>query len=207
MAVAVLRVLPAPADDRTLVDRCVAGDRAAQHELFMRERARVHSIVYRVLGSNAAIDDVLQEAFVQIFRSLRLWRGDASLATWIDRCAVRAARRSLRRKRTPTVPLELIPEPVDDDPGVEGRVDARRAASRLYQRLAGMSDNLRIAFVLAVIEERPLAEVASVMEATVVATKARVWRARRLLERWALDDPALRTFLPRRLRDATEAPE
>ena len=92
-------------DDVLLVDRCLDGEQAAARELFRRHRTRVHASLYRVLGTNRDMDDLMQEAFLQVFQSLRAWRAEASLATWIDRIAVRCAFRWLRQKRTslPTV--------------------------------------------------------------------------------------------------------
>src|SRR5882762_10660741 len=95
-------------EDVLLVDRCLTGEPAATRELFRRHRSRVHACLFRVLGSNRDMDDLLQEAFLQVFQSLRGWRAEASLATWIDRVAVRCAYRYLsqRGRRVQTEALE-----------------------------------------------------------------------------------------------------
>src|ERR1043165_8316303 len=94
-------------EDVLLVDRCLTGELAASRELFRRHRGRVHACLYRVLGGNRDMDDLPQEAFLQVFQSLRGWRAEASLATWIDRVAVRVAYRYLsqRQRRIATDPL------------------------------------------------------------------------------------------------------
>jgi hypothetical protein len=61
-----------------------------------------------------------------------------------------------------------------------------------------MDATLRLAITLHVIDDRPVAEVAKMMDASVVATKTRVWRARRHLEKCARRDPSLEAFLSRR---------
>ena len=61
-------------EDVLLVDRCLTGEPAATRELFRRHRARVHASLFRVLGTNRDMDDLLQEAFIQVFQSLRNWR-------------------------------------------------------------------------------------------------------------------------------------
>ena len=95
-------------EDVLLVDRCLTGEPAATRELFRRHRARVHASLFRVLGGNRDMDDLLQEAFLQVFQSLKGWRAEASLATWIDRVAVRCAYRYLsqRGRRVATEPLD-----------------------------------------------------------------------------------------------------
>lgn len=182
--------------DFALAQRCVAGDRAAQRELFDREVRRVHSSLFRILGSNAQMDDLMQEAFFEVFRSLKTFRGESSLRTWIDRCTVRVAYAYLSNKRRRTLPqLELVPDVPDGDPSAEERVLAREAARRLYSELDRLEPTHRLAFTLHAVEGRALQEVAHLMGATLVATKSRVWRARQALEKRARRDPLLARFL------------
>ena len=79
---------------------------------------------------------------------------------------------------------------------------AREAARRAYALLDRLELNKRVAFSLHVIDGRPLAEVARVMDASLVATKVRVWRARREMERRADRDPVLKNFLETEGEDA-----
>jgi RNA polymerase sigma-70 factor, ECF subfamily len=190
-----LSVVRAPAD-LDLAERCVAGDRAAQKRLFDEHKRRIHGTLYRVLGSNAFMDDLLQEAFMNVYRSLRLFRGESSLATWIDRCTVRVAYAHITQRRARAPHLELVTDVPAGDPSAEQRALAREAARHLYVELEKMDPVQRMAFTLHVIDGRPLSEVAEIMEASLVATKTRVWRARRELERRARRDPILASFLP-----------
>ena len=137
----------------------------------------------------------MQDAFLEIFRSLKSFRGESSLGTWIDRCSVRVAYAYLSSKRRRIPQLELVPDVPDDDPNVEECVMAREAARRLYAALDRIEPVQRLAFTLHAIDGRPLEEVAQLMEATLVATKSRVWRARQALEKRARRDPLLARFL------------
>lgn len=194
MLMAILSPIRAP-DDLSLAQRCVAGDRAAQRELFDREKRRVHAALYRILGSNTYMDDLVQESFFEIFRSLKNFRGEASLGTWVDRCTVRVAYAHITRKRPKMAQLELVPEVAAGDASAEDRALAREAARRLYAELDRIEPTHRLAFTLHAIDGRSLEEVAKLMDATVVATKARVWRARQALEKRARRDPVLASFL------------
>lgn len=185
-----------------LVDRCLTGEAAATRELFRRHRARVHASLYRVLGSNRDMEDLLQDAFLQVFRSLRGWRAEASLATWIDRVAVRCAYRYLSQRGR-----RVATEPLDDREGEPGalastgagpgprRQLARDGVARLYAVLDDLSPAARLAFTLHEIDGRPLAETAALVGSSVTATKLRVWRARKRIEAAAAADPVLREFL------------
>jgi RNA polymerase sigma-70 factor (ECF subfamily) len=190
-------------EDVVLVDRCLTGEPAATRELFRRHRSRVHACLFRVLGSNHDMDDLLQDAFLEVFRSLRGWRAEASLATWIDRVAVRCAYRYLSRRgrRVATEPLG------DDDdagalpqlataagPGARRQL-ARDGVARLYAVLGELSAAARLAFTLHEIDGRSLSETAALVGSSVTATKLRVWRARKRIEAAAAADPVLSEFL------------
>lgn len=182
-------------DDLALAGRCAAGDRGAQRELYDREKRRVHASLFRIFGSNRHIEDALQEVFLQVFRSLAGFRGESSLATWIDRCTVRVAFAQLERGRRKGAELELVAEIAADDPSAERVAHARAAARRLYSVLDAMDPRQRLAFVLHEVEGHSLAEVAALMDSNVVATKARLFRARQRVHAEARKDALLATFL------------
>jgi RNA polymerase sigma-70 factor (ECF subfamily) len=181
-------------NDLDLAARCVSGDRLAVRELLQRERFRVHATLFRILGSNAHMDDLLQDVFLEVFRSLHTFRGEASLRTWIDRCTVRVAYAQFSR-RPPMAQLECVSEIPTAGPTSEERVMLREALRRLYAELDRLHPAQRVAFALHAIEGRPLDEVAGLMGASMVATKTRIWRARHALERRARKDPLLAEFL------------
>jgi RNA polymerase sigma-70 factor (ECF subfamily) len=182
-------------DDVALARRCAVGDRAAQRELFQRERRRVHGTLYRILGSNAEIDDLLQDAFIEIFRSIPSFRGEAMLGTWIDRITVRVAYAHLGKRRIDTLHLALVPEPRGDELAADERAMTRQAAAHLYAALDRVPAAQRIAFALHVVDGRLVKDVAQATNASVVATKVRIWRTWRALERAARRDPLLRDLL------------
>jgi RNA polymerase sigma-70 factor (ECF subfamily) len=189
-------------EDVLLVDRCLTGEPAATRELFRRHRGRVHACLYRVLGGNRDMDDLLQEAFLQVFQSLRGWRAEASLATWIDRVAVRVAYRYLSQRRRRIVTDPLVDEdgpamtafPPDDAPGARRQL-ARDGVKRLYAVLDELSPAARLAFTLHEIDGRSISETAQLVGSSVTATKLRVWRARNRVQAAAAADPILSEFL------------
>lgn len=182
-------------EDLGLAHRCAAGDRAAQRQLFHEQRSRVHATLYRILGSNRDMEDLVQEAFLQVFRSIASYRGDARLSTWISRITARVAFAYLSRRQPATVALESVPDAPAGDPDAERRAIAREAAKRLYRVLDRLDPKQRIAFALHVIEGLPLREVADVTDTSVVAVKTRVWRARKEVNKRAQHDPLLVTYL------------
>lgn len=181
--------------DLELARRAATGDRAAQRTLFVDHRAQVHRALFRVLGANREIEDLIQDAFIEIFRALPSFRGDSSLARWCQTIAMRVAYLALSRRRPAAVELALVEDVVADGTDVPRQARAREAARRLYAALDRIEVKQRIAFALAVIDGRPLAEVAALTETSMVAVKTRVWRARRQLMHRASKDAVLTAYL------------
>ena len=171
--------------DVALAQRAATGDRSAQRELFHAQKRGVHHALFRVLGSNRELEDLLQDAFVAIFRALPSFRGESTLGRWCQ---------TIAKRRPPT--LELVDDIANDpSPDALRIVGAREAVRRLYAALDRLEPKQRIAFALAVIDGRPLPEVVELTESTMLAVKTRVWRARRELFRRARQDEVLAGYL------------
>jgi RNA polymerase sigma-70 factor (ECF subfamily) len=194
--VAETRAQEHPVDIATmeLVRRAASGDRAAQRTLFRDLKRPMHATLYRVLGSNRQVEDLLQEAFIELFRSLPSYRGEAKLTTWADRITTRVAYRHLRRQRLilatdlPGSNLTVAGTPEHD-------LQAKEGVRRLYAALSAMKPHYRIAFALFSIDGRSLKEVAEATGVSLIAAKSRIWRARRLLNTAARADAVLAAYL------------
>ena len=192
---AAARAAAARAHDLQLVQRAAAGDRGALRTVFLEQRARVHRVLHRILGSNRDIEDLIQDAFIEILRGLPTFRGDGSLGQWCQTIAVRVAYLAISRRRPPGVDLALVEEKVADRTDVHRDTEVREAARRLYAALDRIEAKQRIAFVLAVLDGNSLAEVAALTETSLFAVKTRIWRARRELMRRAKKDAVLGAYL------------
>lgn len=173
--------------------------------MFRRHLPRVHATLYRILGPDSDMDDLIQDTFIEIFRSLGTFRGDALLSTWVDRLTVRVAYGRISRRRSEkVVHLAVVPELSSRDASSEDRAVAREAARRLYAIVDKLEPKQRVAYTLHVIDARPIEDVAEAMGATVVTTKVRAWRASRYVEQRAKHEPLLAEFLnPSREGDAS----
>lgn len=186
---------PTPEDEAELVAACLAGEVAAQRALFRREFGRVNATIYRILGPTREVDDLVQETFIAVFRGLAKFRGEARLATWIDRIAVRVALDHVRTRKAATVPLGVIGDELTDGSIPDAQAHARDGLRRLYAALAQLSPEARTAFALYAIDGRSISEVARLVGTTVVTAKVRIWRARRELMKRAAEDPVLKELL------------
>lgn len=173
--------------------RCAQGDRTAQRELFLRTRGAVHRTLYRILGNNQDIEDLLQETYLMVFRGIERFEGRSSPTTWCCGIAVHVAYNHLRsrgRRRT-----EAEVDVVDPSVDVAQQSEQREATRRLYEAMNQLDPEQRVAFSLAVIDGQPVAAVAELLGVSSGAVKTRVWRARKTLERVARKDPALADYV------------
>src|SRR6185436_1732189 len=114
--------------DLDLARRASTGDRVAQ-------RVHVHHALFRILGSNRELEDLVQDAFIEIFRALPSFRGDSTLGRWCQTIAVRVAYLAISRRRPPSVDLALVEEVIAGDGDLRRQLLAREAARRLYSAL------------------------------------------------------------------------
>ena len=150
--------------------------------LFAEFADGVYTLAFRMLGDRHLAEDVVQETFVKVMRSLDTFRGDGPMAAWLYRIGYREAIAvSRRRREDPVEPAEIAlraDRPADD---VEHVVVARELAARLDGAIAGLPEALRSAFVLRDVEGLSTAEVAEVLDISSSAVKMRLARARQAL--------------------------
>ena len=180
-------------DAAHLVELCQRGDKAAFQELFQRHRADVARLVHRMLGPTAELEDVIQEVFLQVHRSIKDFKGNSLFSTWLYRVTVNVVlmHRRAARSRPVFADASAIQVPADARPLPDEQV-ARLARIRAFYRvLERLSPKKRAVFVLHELEGLPPAEIAKVVGAPVLTVRTRLFYARRELAEMLRDEPVL----------------
>lgn len=172
------------ADDE-LVARCRDGDAAAYRQIYHEHRGRVYRVVARMISNDADRDEVVQDVFLQVVRSLPSFRGGSRLSTWIHRVAVNVTLQHIRRKKS-RVRLQLVGEAPErrgvapESPGTpeDAAILAERRAA-VQRALDNLSPKKRVALVLADFEGLPSKEIAEIVDAPVLTIRTRLFYARR----------------------------
>ena len=181
-------------DEDRLIARAVAGESAAFRALYERHRADVARLVFRMLGPRADMEDVTQEVFVQVYKSLVDFRGQSKFSTWLHRVTVNVVLMYRRAARSRPV---FADEPIADaalrSGGIGPDEDAeRRERLRAFGRLLDrLGDKKRAVFVLHELEGIPPNEIAKIVGAPVLTVRTRLFYARRELESMLADEPSL----------------
>jgi RNA polymerase sigma-70 factor (ECF subfamily) len=174
---------PVGLSERELLEQAKAGDLEAFAELMRTCERRVRTVLYRLLDDTRDVDEAVQDTFVQAWRNLERFRGDAAPTTWLYRIAVNEALMRRRRKTLPTDELQETSVARGDD--AFATADLR---AFLIDRLRRLAPGYRAAVVLRDIEGLSNEEVAAALEISVAAAKSRIHRGRMQLreelERW-----------------------
>jgi RNA polymerase sigma-70 factor (ECF subfamily) len=172
-------VAPADLPESDLVDRARAGDERAIRALYGRHARYVAGVVYRLMGNDAELDDIVQETFLDGLDALAALERPEALRAWLVTIAVRKAHKILARRRRRHVLHGLFRQfsAVSSDPR-QGE-----PAFDLYEALEELPVDLRIPWTLSRVEQWTLPEVARACSVSLATVKRRISEAETRLAR------------------------
>jgi RNA polymerase sigma-70 factor (ECF subfamily) len=188
-------------DEEALIAKAATGDTTAFRAIYTRHRVDVARLVFRMLAPerrSADVDDVVQEVFFQVYKSLKDFRGQAKFTTWLHRVTVNVV--LMHRRAAKSRPVLADESPADltvDRTGVlpdeeAARRERMRAFGRILERLA---EKKRLVFVLHELEGIAPTEIAKIVGSPVLTVRTRLFYARREIEAMLADEPSLATLL------------
>src|SRR5215470_7014645 len=177
--------------DFSLVSRCLRGDENAWEDLVRLHTRKVYAMCYRFTGSGSEAQDLTQEVFLRVFRTVRSFRSqEGSFATWLSRVTrnllIDHYRRTRQERATESIE-EQLPILEEEGAAASARPDhalAGREASEILQAtLQKLSPDLREAVILRDLQEMEYREIAEVLDIPEGTVKSRINRGRAELAR------------------------
>jgi RNA polymerase sigma-70 factor (ECF subfamily) len=184
-------------DDSDLVERVARNDHAAFEALMRRHNGRLFRVARAILKDDAEAEDALQDAYLDAYRHIAEFRGDARPATWLTRIVINHALMRLRRRRRDrvVVPLgerwtvetglepgrteaDVADEESESPAGVVLRGEIRRLLER---RIDDLPVAFRVVFVMRDVEDMSVQETAECLAVPAATVRTRLFRARALL--------------------------
>jgi RNA polymerase sigma factor (sigma-70 family) len=177
--------------DAELVKGCLAGDHGAWESIVRQYNQRIYNLAYRFVGRFDEAEDLTQEIFLKVFRTLNSYRPESgALVTWI----VRVGRnhiidhyRKFKTERTHTDSLEVEYEKVEQNPAryvsPVRALEQRELSERVHQALLRISEDLREAVILRDLEDFTYEEIADMLGLPLGTVKSRINRGRGELAR------------------------
>ena len=163
-----------------LLSRCRAGERQAQELLYKQLASKMLGVCMRYANSRMEAEDMLQNGFIKVFKSINDYRGDGAFEGWVRRIMVHASIEYYRKHHRIVQAMDLA------DAGIEPTVDAAAITNMdvkdLMNIIQQLSPGYRMVFNLYAIEGYSHKEVASMMGITEGASKSQLSRARTILK-------------------------
>jgi RNA polymerase sigma-70 factor, ECF subfamily len=184
-----------------LVRRCIAGDAVAWEEIVQRYHRRIYNICYRFTGSGTDADDLTQEVFIKMYRTLNSYDVErGAFMTWVTTVTRNLLVDHFRKTRQERVTDSLdTPQSEQDDamplgdripdkgPSPDTKVQSREAKEAVHLALQKLSPELREAVILRDLQDMDYREIATVLRVPEGTVKSRINRGRaelaRLLQR------------------------
>lgn len=187
--------LPFQGDNAALVAGVLRGHPGATEAFHRRYARRIHGLLYRMLGPDPELEDVLHDSFVRALEALPRLADPEALDAWVMGVTVRTARTRLQKKSRRwwlrLLPAESMPEPSapSHDPEVQ------EALGALYRVLGTLPVDERMALVLRCAERMTVSEAAQAAGVSESTVKRRLCRAEKAFAERANREPALRHWL------------
>jgi len=180
-------------NDSALIGEIKSGNARAFQTLVEQHQNLVVNTCYGFLRNRDDADDLAQEVFVEAYKSLRAFREEAKLSTWLYRIAVnkclnhlkkKKRRRWIRSLQTAFGGEEEAQEIVDESiANPQADLEQQERARVLHQAIAALVENQKIALTLSKVEDLSYQEIAAVMGTTVPAVESLLNRAKKNLQK------------------------
>ena len=174
--------------DEILVKKIIDGDSGSFEKLVSRYQKKIFAFIYRMVESKEDAGDLTQEVFLQVFRSLNTFRGDAKLNTWLYRIASNKTLDFLRKsKKARVINLDIedhnfeVSLTCSPENNPEHIVLKEEKMRRLRRMIAGLPDRYRLVLVLYHYQELSYQQIAATLDIPVKTVATRLYRAKLIL--------------------------
>ena len=182
--------------DSTLINQAKTGDAQAYDKLLNKYRNSVYNLVYRMVRDVEEAEDLTQEAFIKAFNSLAQFNEDYAFSTWLYKIATHNCIDFFRKRKLQTLSIdkpiqykdsEIHQELPDPELNPEKSILASERSSIIREAIESLPEKYYTAIVLRHTEEKSYEEIAEILHLPIGTVKARIFRAREMLNK-ALKD-------------------
>ena len=173
--------------DLWLVKNCQKGDHRAFETLILKYQHRVFSLIYHLLRKRNIVEDVAQEVFLKVFKSIKSFRGTASFYTWLYRITVNTCLNYQKSARSSELTLsckephkEAFMAQRTKDP--EEHIRDKESSQVIKEVIESLTVEQRMPIILRELEGLSYEEIAVVLECPVGTVRSKIFRARKVLQ-------------------------
>lgn len=165
--------------NQNLIELCIRGDRVAQYLLYKQYSRSMYNLCIRMVSDRYEAEDILQEAFIKIFRDINTFRRQGTLGAWLKRIVINQCLNHLRKKKPTIVGLDdkEIPDIIEEDFTI-GNI----SPVEIHKSILNLPEGARVICVLHLLEGYKHSEIARMLDISESTSKSQYRRALHLLQ-------------------------
>jgi RNA polymerase sigma-70 factor (ECF subfamily) len=178
-------------DDAGLVALSQKGDLGAFEQLVKKHQKKMFNLVFRIAGDHDDASEIVQDAFVAAFRSIRKFRGASRFTTWLTTITINQARNRMKQVRSRRLhEVNSLDDPIDTKDGsimadppskaasVLDQLEQRDLQEKVQECIAALEPDFREVIVLRDLQEFSYDEIGTMLKVAAGTVKSRLFRAR-----------------------------
>lgn len=162
-------------DDFSLIQRFIEGDEFCFSTLVQRHKEKVRNIIYITLSNTDSVDDIVQEVFITVYKSLKHFRFESQFTTWLYRITVNKCKDHLRKVKIRSI---FTPIREEFDYRDESNTSYSDIPEIMQKAIKKLPEKLRTPLLLKDIEGLSYQEIAEAVQCEIGTVKSRIFRAR-----------------------------
>lgn len=171
--------------EAVLIEQACSGDIKAFNEIVSSYGGRIYSYCLRMTNNKEDAEDLTQEVFIKVYKSISRFNNKCKFSTWVYRIAYNTCIDRYRKKKFKTVGLSEVAQPSDDADKFNPELNALQSekARLIKECLANMKVQYRNIIILRDIQDHSYEEIASILKLPLGTVKSQISRARRALKK------------------------
>jgi len=167
--------------DLELVQQCLSGDSDAFSEIVARYKKLIYSVVYNMMPDKQEVNDIAQEVFIRIYKSLGRYNPEYKFSTWSVRIATNLCLDMLRKKKINSVPIEEIGDTSSSTDTPEANYIKNERSRQIRKAIEELPEKYRVPIILFHQNGLSYEEITKVLNEPMTIVKNRLYRARLML--------------------------
>ncbi|TYQ17663.1 UNVERIFIED_CONTAM: RNA polymerase sigma-70 factor (ECF subfamily) [Acetivibrio alkalicellulosi] len=168
--------------DIVLIERCIKGESHLFAEIVERYKKLIYNIIYNMINNKDEVNDIAQEVFIRIYKSLSRYNKEYKFSTWAAKIATNYCYDMLRKKKFECIPIEEVSNVQMDNDSPEDQYIKKERRERINDELMNLPEKYRILIVLFHKNGLSYEEMSQVLDEPMSIIKNRMYRARLMLK-------------------------
>lgn len=180
--------MEASVSDVELIDKCLNGNSEAFSELVSRYKRLIYKVVYNIINNEQEVNDISQEVFLKIYKSLHTYNSEYKFSTWAVKIATNYCLDVVRKKKIETLPIDEAEGVSSNSNTPEAHYIDKERSQRINQAVSELPDKYRIPIILFHQNGLSYEELMRVLNEPMSIIKNRLYRARLMLREKLIHD-------------------